>query len=473
MKVFYKIIIFFIIYALLAIPDNKSSINVPEKNSLTTNGKWWGKFAQNLVKFRITNNQTQHYYYDKHRGLLKYHLDELLLQLAEPEDPILDSISFHIHKLSALASLVPNKINEFETDVAEWRKLLKYQSRYWDTSNEDTNKRLSQLIIECRLAFESTLVQSGTKTTSFSTLVPSSSVKSKNIGNIYLNSGDVVAFNLSTRNDPYSSFTRELPNLFKHLGSILITDSLASVAYVDHDVGIQIIPLDNFIEKLAPNGIVLRLRDDIPAMIKKPELPTLAAASIYKIAQKGGYKYDYNFDTDTQEYLYDWELINAAYKEYDLDLTVNKIIRRSNSINLGSINSHLKPFEIEFDHRFEIAGEWYNAELLYTNRLLTAATSSIMLSHKKSDFINPILLPLYRVAKAYSMIIGQFDIREPIPSGVSAQSQLVYDALAKEQSKLLSDLRSELAEYEAIRNHKATYLKILQKADELKGVSNN
>lgn len=468
MKVFYKVLIFLIIYALLAIPDNRNSLNVPKKNSSTISAKWWGKFAQNLVKFRITNKETQQYYYNKHRNLLNHHLDELLLQLTEPDNPILDSIRFHINKLSALASLVPNTIGEFEQDVSRWRKLLKYQTRYWDSSSEKTNKRIFQLIIECRLAFESALVQSNTKSISLSTIHSSGNFQSITIGKLQFKSGDIIAFNLTTDNDPYVSFLRELPNMYKHLGSVYIKDTIASIIYIDHEKGLKIVSIDNFFRKIAPNGIVLRLREDIPFILKNPELPALTASAINQMAKTGNYKYDYNFDSNTQDYLYDWELINTVYEVHNLNFNPGKFIRSSAFIHLGAHKSHLKAFEIELDHRFIIAGEWYNSELLYNNRLLTAATSSIIRSNKKADFINPFLLPIYRFIKAYSMFIGQFGLHEPIPAGITAQTQLVYDALAKEQKDLVVKLEYELAKYEAEQNHKATYLKILQKAEEIK-----
>lgn len=468
MKLFYKILIFLIIYALLAIPDNRNSINKPEKNSLTISSKWWGKFAQNLVKFRITNEQNQQYYYNKHRELLTHHLDELLLQLTEPDDPILDSINYHINKLSALASLVPNTINEFQLDVSRWRKLLKYQSRYWDTSSETTNKKLFKLLIESKLAFESALIQSGTQSTHLSTSKSNSNFQTVTVGNLQFKSGDIIAFNLNNQNDPYVSYIRELPNVYKHLGTVYIKDADASIIYIDREKGTNIVSLSNFIGKLAPNGTVLRLREDIPSILKSPEIPSLAASAIHQLAIEGRYKYDYNFDSDTPDYLFDWELINRGYKAYNLNLEPDQFIRNSNSIHLGSLKSHLKAFEIEFDHRFEIAGEWYNSQQLYDNRLLTSATSSIVESNNKTDFINPMLLPLYRLTKAYSMIIGQLGLKEPIPSGVTAQTQLVYDALANKQKALVQQLTIELTKYEKDQNHKATYLKMLQKADEIK-----
>ncbi len=467
MRIFYKILIFLIIYALLSIPDNRSSLNIPERDSLTISSKWWGKFAQNLVKFRITSDLNQQYYYNKHRTLLSQHLDDLLLQLAEPDDPILDSISYHINKLSALTSLVPNKTTEFEVDVSRWRKLLKYQSRYWDTSNEATNKRLFQLIIECRLAFESALIQSNTETTSMSTIETSSKFRTVSLGNLTFKSGDIIAFNLISRNDPSVVFIRELPNVFKHLGSVYIKDDEASVIYVNHDQGLHVVPLEDFFGKIAPNGAILRLRDDIPSVLKNPELPALAASAINEMAKNGDYKYDYKYDLESKNYVYDWELINTVYKVHSLNLNPDQFIRTTSSIHLGTRKSHLEAFEIEFDHRFIVAGEWYNSELLYNNRLLTAATSSIVRSDRKPDFITPIFLPIYRLVKAYSMIIGSIGFDEPIPTGVTAQTQMVYDALAKEQKKLVAQLESELSKYEADQNHKATYLKMLQKANEI------
>ncbi len=469
MKTFYKIFIFLILYALLAIPDNRSQLNIPKKNSLEVSSKWWGKFAQDLVKFRITNSQYQQYYYEKHRTLLYYHFDELLLQLAEPDDPILDSISLHINKLAALSSLLPTKINEFQLDVAQWRKLLKYQSRYWDTSSESTNKRVFKLITESRLAFESALIQSETESSSLS--IPQKYGNSKTItyGEIDFKSGDIVAFNLPYKEDPFVSFIRELPNVYKHLGCVYITDSISVVIYIDHEIGIKVVELDKFTTEIAPNGIALRLRDDISAIIQNPQIPALVATSIYLMASGNEYEFDYNFDSDTQFYLYDWELINTAYKAHNLYLEPTKFLSNSNSIHLGNPNSHLNAFEIELDHRFDVAAEWHNSKELYNKRLLTAATSSIMHPERiKSDFINPLYLPLYRIAKIYSMLIGVLGFETPIPSGVSAQSQLVYNALIKEQQELMDELSNEIIAYETKQNHKATYLKMLQKSNEIK-----
>ncbi len=466
MNFFYKILIFLIIYALLAIPDNRSSLNIPEKSSLAISSKWWGKFAQNLVKFRITSEPNQIYYYNKHQALLTQHLDELMLQLTEPDHPILDSISYHVNKLSALVSLLPNKTNAFEQDVSRWRKLLKYQSRYWDTSTEATNKRLFQLIIESRLAFESALIQSNTATTSFSTIKTSNTFQTISIGKLQLKSGDIIAFNLSNRNDPAVTFIRNLPNVFKHLGTVYISNNKVSVMYVDRNLGLHAVPIKDFFT-IAPSGVVLRLRNDIPSILKNPELPALAASAMNEMSQNGNYKYDYRYDPETRHYVYDWELINNVYKVHSLNLNPIQFIRTSNSIHVGTRKSYLQAFEIEFDHRYIITGEWYNSEFLYKKRLLTAATSSIIRSREKSDFINPILLPIYRLVKAYSMIIGQIGFNQPIPAGVTAQTQMVYDALAKEQNKIVAKLENELANYEAERKHKATYLKMLQKADEI------
>ena len=470
MKVFYKIFIFIILYALLAIPDNRSQLHIPEKNSLEVSSKWWGKYAQNLVKFRITNSEYQQYYYEKHRNALNYHLDDLLLQLAEPDDSILDSISHHINKLSALASLAPNKINEFQYDVIRWRKLLKYQSRYWDTSSESTKQRVFHLITESRLAFESALIQSNTESATLSTAQNIDSLKPITTKNLEFKTGDIVSFNLDYREDPFVSFIKELPNVYQHLGCVHLTDTSASVIYIDHEEGIKIVDLDNFTDDIAPNGITLRLRDDIPEIYKNPQIPALAAADIYSMASGHAYEFDYNFDSDTQFYLYDWELINTAYKAHDLNLEPSKFVSNSSSIHLGNSNSHLNAFEIELDHRFIVVGEWYNTQQLYNKRILTAATSSIMHPERvKTDFINPFYLPLYRVMKAYSVSMGILGFEQPIPSGVTAQSQLVYNALIKEQKELVEKLTMDITAYEKKQNHKATYLKMLQKSNEIKG----
>lgn len=467
MKFFYKSAVIVILFALLAIPDNRSSLHVPDSDELNMTSKWWGKFAQNLVKYRITNKQNQEYEYNKHQNLLHKHLDDLLIDLTEPDDQILDSINFHINKLSALVSLLPEHIEEFENDVAIWRKLLKYQSRYWNTTSKNANERLFKLLIEGRLAFESALIQSQEETAYWQTPKDSVSNEAYSFHNLNYRSGDIVAFSLNPTKDSYLSVFKELPNIHQHLGSIFIKNNEAFIVYLDRVEGLITVKASDFIGKIAPNGIILRLREDIPSILRNPALPTLAASTMYNMAKSGQYRYDYNYDTESHSFIYDWEFISKAFGEQGLDLTENLWERTTYSINVGTHKEHLLPFEVELDHRFVVAGEWYHSEFLYQNRLLSAATSAIMKYHTHDKFVNYFKLPFYRFLKAYSGLIGYFDIQQPIPSGVSAQTQLVYNSLVKKQLKLVDELSVALLKYEEKQQHRATYLKMLQKADEI------
>ncbi len=468
MKILYKIIIIIIIYGLLAIPDNKVSLHIP-KQELTASAKWWGNFAQNLVKFRITSTENQAYQYQKHKSLVKQHLDNLLLDLTEPDNPILDSINFHINKLSALASLMPGKITEYERNVARWRKLLKYQSRYWDNSSKSTQNRLFRLMIESRLAFESALIQSEKESISLSNIDRdiSSTKNSVSLGNIQFKAGDIIAFNSITKDETYSSFIKELPNVYKHLGSVYIKDGVAEVVYLDVLHGLTSTSIDIFINEIGPNALVLRLRDDIPNLLRNPILPAQAATTIYSMANMGTYKYDHRFDVESHNHLYDWEFINMGFRTHNFSLDANEIIGSNYSIHVGGQNSHLNAFELELDHRFITVGEWYNTQVLYNNRLLTAATAAITNNKKSNDFLITFKLPFYRILKAYSMLVSSLGFSPPIPDGISAQTELIYRGLAKHQNNLLEELTKEIAVYETNQKHRATYLKMLQKANEI------
>ncbi len=455
------------LFALLAIPDHKDSIHVLEKNKTLFSSKWWGKFAQNLVKYRITSKQNQAFQYNKHQLLLHKHLDILLLELTEPNAPILDSINYHINKLSALVSLSPGKIPQFKNDVALWRKLLKYQSRYWNTSSEYANNRLFEFIMEGRLAFESALIQSNIEKAQWHKVKDSTITKSFNFDNLSFQSGDIIAFSLNPSDNNYSSVFKELPNVYQHLGSIIIKNEKAFVIYLDRLNGLTKLDVKNFKEVVAPNGIILRLREDIPPLLRNPELPTLAASTMWKMAESGQYKYDYNYNGDSHSYVYDWEFISMAFAKHGLNLNKNVWNRGNLSIEIGTHKKHLLPFEVELDPRFIIVGEWYNSNLLYENRLLAAATYAIMKYNSSSNFISYLSLPFYRLLKAYSMLIGVFGFNQPIPSGISAQTHLVYNSLVKQQQKTVEALRLALQSYEKKHRHKATYLKMLQKADEI------
>ncbi|MCB0504753.1 MAG: hypothetical protein KDC58_04540 [Cyclobacteriaceae bacterium] len=467
MKIAYKIAIAIIIYAMMAIPDPKNPFPIKEAQGYSTTSEWWGLYAQNLVKYRIINSAARSYYYDLHRSYLVSHLDQMELELTEPDSPLLDSISYHINKLSALASLVPNKINEFEGDISRWRKLIKYQSRFWNTSSNTEGSRLYQLLVESRLAFESALVQSDFPSVSWTSLPLDNGFQYKSINDIVFQSGDIVAFNLSKENDLCLSFRRDMPNAYDHLGSIYIQSGKGFVTYIDKETGLQSVGIETFLDNYAPNGMILRVRPDLSQIIETPELPVLVASRLYKMANEGRIKYDYQLDLDTRDYLYDWEMLNGVFKKYDFSLGTEKKLSNTHTIRVGSDKLINEPFELEYDPQLMVVGEWYNTQTLYDKRVLTAATSSVILSSPKMRFVNPILLPIYRIKKGLSMIMNQFGYKGLIAQGVSAQTQMALDALHQEQKKVVEELSEELHKYESEQKHRATYLKMLQSAKEI------
>lgn len=465
MKVFYKISIAIVLYALLAIPDHSSSIHLSENKNIEPSAKWWGKFAQNLVRYRITNKQNQQYQYNKHRALLINHLNELELELTEPDNKKLDSINSHINKLSALASLLPTTIHEFGNDVITWRKLLKYQSRFWDTSNELSSSRLTRFMVESRLAFESALIQSEVKSLNYNSSKKSINSYSKLVNGILFKSGDIIACNLKADINTNISIIKELPNAHNRLGSVYINDEMAVVIFMDAEEGLSTKSLSEFLN-IAPNGILLRLREDLPYILRNPLAPALAASSLYEMALNGAYKYDFKFDLETNSYLYDWELIKIGLKSQGLTINFAKNNRSSSSIYFGNRKAYITPSEIELDNRFLLKGQWNNSHRLYENRLLVASTDALI-RNQNSNFLNPFLLPIYRLLKGYSIIIEQVGLTGPVPAGVTAQTQLVFNTFKKRQIEITNQLKKELFSYEEARNHKAIYLKIIQKANEI------
>ena len=470
MKLFYKISVILIIYALLAIPDSnyEEDKQVAKKKSKTTN--WWSVFAENLVKYKITNSEYQNYQYNKHQVLLDNHLNDLELQLAEPENPIYDSIRFHLNKLSALSALKPNKLVEFQTTTTRCRNLIKYQSRFWDLSDVATTDKIFQLITEVRLAFESALIQSNIDSISWSLSPNQEEENNKSesvlIDDIYFKSGDIIVFDFVFDKNIPLSYIKSLPNSDHHLASIYINESSSVATYIDYKAGIVSEPLELFVKKTAPNGIILRLRKDFSALRKKPELPHLAASIIKNKSGSSKIYYDFNFNSDTKNYLYDWDLINNEYIAIGLIINAKNLLTSNNVSLMGTDKPHITAFDLEYSPDFTVAGEWYSTQLLYDNRVRTAAT--IQFSQSDYNSYNQLLLPIYRVLKLYSLLAYRIDMNAPIPTGVSAQNYLIANHFFDAQAKAINLLINELDLYEERQNHKATYLKMLQAASEIR-----
>lgn len=469
MKFFYKFLMFLIIYGLLAIPDNTHSIHPPTGNQLHSSGKWWGKYAQNLVKFRITNATYQDYKYNEHHALLTKHLNNLVYELVDANDPILDSIRFHINKLSALVSLKPNKLGEFAHHITIWRSLLKYQSRYWDVSSADIAHRLFILYSESHFALESAVIQTEAETLTLTSGKPKNRPHLFRLDSLYFKSGDVVLFNVS-EDSPLVPTTKEMPNSFKHMASIYINDGKALAVFMDHSKGLIAQPLKKFVAQTAPHGAIYRVRNDLPDVLNNPLLAEQVATSLANMAEKGRYKYDFKYNQESNIYLYDWELLSKAFNKQGFKLNGTRLFSNISDLSLGVNTPHSIPFELEFDHRFNFVGEWINGTHLYQKRINTAALTSLVHTKNNQYFINPFMLPLYRLKKAYSMVVGVLGGHPPIAKGISAQTQMVLDHLQIGNETLKNKLTTSLAAYEQKRGHKSTYLKMLQKSDELAGV---
>lgn len=466
MKIFYRILMVLIIYGLLAIPDNKKVVHTPTKNTVKSSERWWGMYAQNLVKFRIANAAYRAYHFSEHKKLLTHHLSNLAFDLVDANDPILDSITYHINKLSALVSLNSKRTAYFTELITQWRQLLRYQSRYWDVTDTDVAKALFNLYNQTNLALESAMIQAEIPNFYLSTGRPKEPFQTTLLDSIYFKSGDIILFNTQQLDSPIIPSFSTLPNSYKHLAVVHITNKNAQVSYLDIRQGLVHVPLQEFKNNVAYQGSVYRLRSDLPLMLSKPTIMQEFAAQVYDMAEKHTYYYDFRRDLKTNDALFDWEILQKLLGSYGIKWKSINFINENEDYSIG-VEPHRFVFELECDHRFNFIGEWCQSPSLYASRINTAALTAVLDTAPEQKLMNLWVLPIYRIKKGYSILASLVGVTPPIPKGISAQTQMVLDNLTSYKNKLQLALQVALQTYESKQNHKATYLKMLQKSKEL------
>jgi hypothetical protein len=187
-------------------------------------------------------------------------------------------------------------------------------------------------------------------------------------------------------------------------------------------------------------------------------LPHKAAEYAYKRASEGHVPYDFAMDYKDHSKLFCSEVASEAYERFGVNLWAGV-----SHISSPGLRRWLKAFgvrhfetqepsDLEYDPQLRVVAEWRDPETLKKDRLDNAVTEVMLEGAEKGDEIGyqRYLLPLARIAKAYSMLLNQFGKAGPIPEGMSATTALrtqdymgKHDAIGKRLEKKADQYKKE------------------------------
>jgi len=220
--------------------------------------------------------------------------------------------------------------------------------------------------------------------------------------------------------------------------------------------------------------MVMRPRDDLPALVRDPMLPHRAASAMLARARRAHIPYDFAMDYHDTTALFCSEVASTAYAGQGLRLwsgpsTITEAGLRRWLASFGVRHFETEePSDIEYDPQLIVAAEWRDPAQLLRDHIDNAVIDVMLEGASRGDAIRYVWyrLPLYRLAKAYSVVLNAFGTVGPIPEGMSAAAALRNTAFSERQRALAAATAQRAAEHTRREGYPPPYWRLVALARE-------
>lgn len=359
-----------------------------------------------------------------------------MTRLGGPDNPKLNSIEINIFGLAPLIAGCPERLPEYMKAASRARSEIKRQSEHWDIRSADIRSRLYKLLFGQRMALEHVIVQipaTDLPNVQAGEDEPSRTPASEILG-VKLHSGDIL---LSRGGAPTSALIargNDFPGSFSHVALVCVDEKTGRASVIESHIerGVVVAPIDDYLREKKLRILVLRLRADLPAIAADPMLPHKAATAALAVSLRRHIPYDFEMNYRDHGAQFCSEVVTAAYEPFNVRLwtaptliSAPQVVATLASFGVKNFETQ-EPAELEYDPQLRVVAEWRNQETLFKAQADDAVTD-VMLERtpagKPLPYRKP-LLPLTRVAKAWSVILNRFGKVGPVPEGMSATTAL-------------------------------------------------
>lgn len=392
-----------------------------------------------------------------------------------PTAPALDSLERRFFELGPLVAACPGQLEDYIRLSGRLREAIKWQSRRWDVAGDVARARLYRTLYGVRGAVEEVMLHhpdgaiallQGSQEPS---VTPSTTVQGVEIhsGDILVSRGGYPTSALIARGNDY-------PGNFSHVGLVYIDSAshLASVIEAHIERGVAMSTADAYLEDKKLRIMVLRLRSDLPALVRDPWLPHRAAALAWERARSGHIRYDFEMDYTDATRLFCSEVASSVYRELGVTLwtglsTISGAGLRRWLADFGVRHFETQePSDLEYDPQLVVVAEWRDPKALLKDHLDNAVIDAMLEGADKGEALD---YPWYqlgvtRLAKGYSWLVERFGGTGPVPEGMSARAALRNRSFSELQRSLAARVTEAAARVTQQKGYVPPYWVLLELA---------
>jgi hypothetical protein len=236
--------------------------------------------------------------------------------------------------------------------------------------------------------------------------------------------------------------------------------------------GVTVSSVDEYLRDVKLRVMILRLRTDLPQMVADPMLPHRAAARALATARGRHVPYDFAMDREDSSAMFCSEVVSTPYRAEKLVLwkglsTISSPGAASWLAAFGVRHFEtLEPSDIEYDPQLRVVAEWRDPETLFKDHVDNAVIDAMLEGAEQGEALTYdwYLLPLGRLAKAYSAVLNLLGKEGPVPEGMSAAAGLRNKALSSRHSRIKEGLLRRAGEFRQANGYAPPYWELLAMA---------
>ncbi len=403
-------------------------------------------------------------------------LDRIDETRPDPGDPIFRELEVRVFAIGPVVGACNSRVMDYIGLIAGMRTVIKRRSEDWDVNSPAARNTLYRLLYGSRAATEEVILQAPAGTVP--KLVPGKDEPSRTpwveARGARIHSGDILVSRGGAPTSALISRGSDYPGNFSHIALVFIDPDTRRTSIVEAHIerGVVISTAEQYLEDKKLRVMLLRPRADLPQLLRDPLIPHKAALLAFNNATRKHILYDFEMNYQEHSTLFCSEVASAAYEPFGVKLWMG--ISHLSSPGLQRWLRHFgvrsfetqEPSDLEYDPQLVVAAEWRDRETLKEDHYDNAVTDVMLEGAEQGDELayQRYLLPVVRIAKAYSAIMNLMGKVGPVPEGMSSTAALRNFWYSKRHDAIVLRLAGKAAVFRNEKGYEPPYWELVKLA---------
>jgi hypothetical protein len=481
-RVLYGVLLVGILYLLLLIPSASPVIPPAEPSPSARQFLWnqdarWDSLEAIYASARKAGCDAIRPLLDSSRAGLEAMLTKIEKDSVTPASPELPQLENKFFSLGPLVGACPKSVPSYLALAERLRSALKHQSEHWNLDDRAARETLYRLLYGARSAAEEIILQAPPEDRPPALLVgtdePSATPAAALLG-VKIHSGDILVSRGGAPTSALIARGNDFQGNFSHIALVHVDSSSGKMSIIESHIerGVVISTPEEYLHDTKLRVMVLRLRSDLPALVRDPLLPHRSASFMLGRARERHIAYDFSMDYGDTTKLFCSEVASSAYAAFGMHLWMG-----ISHLSTPGVRSWLaefgvnhfetqEPSDLEYDPQLRVVAEWRDPETLRKDHIDNAVTDAMLEGAERGDRLgsNLFLLPPARFMKSYSLLLNLFGIVGPVPEGMSATTVLHHKFYTERHEAGVAAVVKEAERFRSEHGFEPPYWEMLKMA---------